>query len=340
MTENRSWDWLRSWEALLTFILIITIIINVQLSSNYLTVNNLINLFHLSIEKIIVALIMALIIINGEIDLSVGSVMGLAACTFAWAWREGASVEISIVIALGVGTLVGMINAFWVAVVGLPSLAVTLAGLIGYRGLARVLLEDQSITGFPQWFNDLGQKDLIGPFPASLLIFAVLFIVFAVVLHLSGFGRHVYIIGNNKEAARFSGIHVRRVKMILLSVSSLMSALAGILYVARLGAVRGDAGTGFELDIITIVLLGGISIFGGRGTLIGVGLSILVVLNIRNGMSLAQLSGDIQTSVVGTLLILSVLIPNLAQEALRTWNQRQLSHEERMQKEEEVRQSI
>lgn len=336
MWQNRNWDWLKTWEALLAAILVVVVIVNLQLSSNYLTIDNLVNVFHLSIEKVIVALTMTLIIINGEIDLSVGSVMGLAACTFAYLFREGYAAEVCILAALAAGLLCGIINGFWVALMGLPALAVTLAGLIGYRGLARVLLEDESIGKFPEWFNKMGQDQLIGPFPVSLILFFVLFVLFLVVLHFSGFGRYVFIIGNNKEAALYSGIKVRRVKMTLFILSSLAAALAGVLYAARLGSVRGDSGEGFELDIITIVLLGGVSIFGGKGTLVGVGLSILVVLNIRNGMSLAGFSGDIQTSVVGLLLVLSVLTPNLAQEVQYIWTRRKLL----MEQKEEARQGI
>jgi rhamnose transport system permease protein len=334
MTENRNMDWLRSWEALLAVILVIVVGVNISLSSNYLSMTNLTNLFQLSIEKAIIVLIMALIIINGEIDLSVGSVMGLAGCSMAYAFEQGVSMPLAIAIGLTSGTLAGIFNGIMVSVVGLPSLAVTLAGLIGYRGLARVFLEDRSITGFPEWFNSFGQDDLIGPFPISLVIFAGMLVIFLIVLQMTSFGRYVYIIGNNKEAARFSGLRVMRVKMILLSVSGLISALAGILYAARLGAVRGDAGNGFELDIITIVLLGGVSIFGGRGSMVGVALSILVVLNIRNGMSLAHLSGDVQTSVVGALLILSVLIPNLGQDARRIYQRAQFASQETVVKED------
>jgi len=329
----KGYSWLKTWEALLGVILIAVVLVNIQLSSNYLNVNNLVNVFHLSIEKIIIALIMALVIINGEIDLSVGSVLGMSACLFGWLFREGVAPEIAIVLCLLAGAAAGFFNGFWVAVLGLPSLAVTLAGLIAYRGLARVLLEDQSIGRFPAWFNELGQKPLIGAVPAALFIFFFLFIVYFILLHYSGFGRYVYIIGNNKEAALYSGIKVRRVKWTLFTLSGLMASLAGVLYASRLGAVRGDSGEGFELDIITIVLLGGVSIFGGKGTLVGVGLSILVVLNIRNGMSLSHLSGDIQTSVVGSLLILSVLIPNLAQSARQVWTRRQIALEESVREE-------
>jgi len=140
------------------------------------------------------------------------------------------------------------------------------------------------------------------------------------VLHFTAFGRYVYIIGNNRHAARYAGIKVRRTKMILFTMSGLVSSLSGLLLAARLGTVRANVAEEFELDIITMVLLGGVSIFGGTGTLIGVGLSILVVLNLRNGMSLANYSGNIQTSVVGVLLIASVLLPNLFRNA-RRWQQ-------------------
>jgi rhamnose transport system permease protein len=216
-------------------------------------------------------------------------------------------------VALGAGVLCGAFNGFWIAYVGLPSLAVTLAGLIGYRGVARILLEDRSIGDFPEWFNRLGQQGLIGPFPLALLLFVLLLILTVIVLQSSAFGRYIYVIGNNQSVATYSGVNVRRVKMVLFIASGFVSALAGLLLAARLGAVRGNTGDGFELDIVTMVLLGGVSIFGGSGTLTGVFLSILIILNLRNGMSLVNITGNTQTGVIGLLLILSVLLPNLAQ---------------------------
>ncbi len=147
------------------------------------------------------------------------------------------------------------------------------------------------------------------------MIFFVLFVVAAVVLHFSAFGRYVFVIGNSRDAARFSGVDVRRIKLLVYVMSGLTASLAGLLYVSRLGAVRASLAEGFELDIITMVLLGGVSIFGGSGSLIGVGLSILVVLSLRNGMSLSGVTGNTQTSIIGGVLILSVLIPNLLREA-------------------------
>lgn len=304
---------LRSWEGLLLAILVIVVALNTALAPSYLEVQNQINLFQLSIEKIIVALVMALIIINGEIDLSVASVMGLAAAMLASLYEAQVALPLAIVAALLTGALAGLINGVFVAYAGLPSLAVTLAGLIGYRGVARILIEDRSITGFPAWFNALGQQPLLGPLPLALIIFVALLALTAVVLHGSAFGRYVYVIGNSREVARYSGVDVRRVKLQLFVASGLAAALAGVLLAARLGAVRGNTGDGFELDIITMVLMGGVSIFGGSGSLGGVALAILIILNLRNGMALINLSGNIQTGVVGVLLILSVLMPNLLQ---------------------------
>ena len=310
-------DRLRSWEGLLLAILVAVILMNVLASPYYFGVGNIVNLFQLSIEKIIVALVMTLIIINAEIDLSVASVMGLAACVLAWLFQQGVPMPAAIGLALLSGLVAGLFNGFWIAYIGLPSLAVTLAGLIGYRGIARIFVEDRAIGGFPLWFNTMGQQALLGPLTVSIVIFLILFAVVAIILHGSAFGRLVYFIGNNAEAARYSGVRVKLVKMALFSASGVVAALAGILYAARLGSVRGDMATGFELDIITIVLLGGVSIFGGSGNIVGVGLSILVILNLRNGMGLASITGNTQTSVIGALLILSVLVPNIAQAIRR-----------------------
>ena len=304
---------IKSWEGLLLIILIVTVLANAALAPQFLTMQNQINLFQLSIEKIIVALAMTFIIINAEIDLSVASIMGLAACTFGVLVENGTPAGFAIVLCLMLGVLAGAFNALWIAYVQIPSLVVTLAMLIMYRGIARVLLEDRGINGFPQWFGDLGQKAFLGPFPLGLFIFLVLLIVLGLVLHRTGFGRLVYVIGTNAEVARFSGVRVARVKTILFILSGVISALAGLLYAARLASVRGDAATGFELDIITMVLLGGVSIFGGRGSIIGVLFSILIVLNLRNGMALMNITGHIQTAVIGVLLIMSVLGPNLAE---------------------------
>jgi rhamnose transport system permease protein len=303
---------LKSWEGFLLLSLLVIIGINTGMTPEFLTLGNQINLFQLSIEKIIVALVMTFIIINGEIDLSVGSMMGLSACAFGWMVKEqGVAAPAAIAISLGIGVLGGALNGWFITRVGLPSLVVTLATLIGFRGLARVLVEDRGLTDFPDWFDALGQQGLIGPLPFALVAFAVLFLILYIVLEHSGFGRKTQVIGTNREVAEFAGIDTDRHKMILFIASGAIAAFAGLLYAARVGAVRGDVANGFELDIITIVLLGGVSIFGGTGSLIGTLLAILIVLNIRNGMALLNITGHIQTGVIGLLLIASVIVPRL-----------------------------
>lgn len=301
---------LASWEGLLLAILAVIVIVNTTSVPGYLTLQNQVNLFVLSIEKVLVVLTIAFVIISGEIDLSMASVMGLSAIIVAYLWRLGVPVQVGIAVALLAGVLAGLNNGFWVAVVGLPSLVVTLAGLIGYRGLAYVLIEDRSIGSFPDWFVALGHP-ILGPFPLSLILFAVGLVAAVVILQYSGFGRLVYAVGSSPEVARFSGVRVRRIKVALFVASGFVSALAGVLIAARLTAVRGSTAEGFELDIITMVLLGGVSIFGGSGRMAGVILSILVILNLRNGIALAGFSGNVQTGVIGALLILSVLLPNV-----------------------------
>jgi rhamnose transport system permease protein len=302
---------LKTWEGGLLAIFSVTLALNASFAPEFLTVQNQINLFQLSIEKIIVALVMTLIIVNAEIDLSVASVMGLSAVVFAWLINLGWGGGSAALVCLAVGVLAGSVNAVLVAKVGIPSLVVTLAMMIGFRGFARVLVKDQSLGNFPAWVTDLGQKGLIGPLPLSMILFFALLVLLGVLLHRTGFGRQVVVIGTNAEVARFSGINVARVKALLFVMSAVISALAGVLYAARLGSVRGDSAWGFELDIITMVLLGGVSIFGGKGSMVGVFLSILIILNLRNGMALLSITGHVQTGVIGTLLIGSVLIPNL-----------------------------
>ncbi|MBZ9988179.1 ABC transporter permease [Mesorhizobium sp. BH1-1-5] len=302
---------IQGWELFLLTALVVIMATNSALSPDYLRVSNQINLLQLSIEKVIVALVMTFVIINGEIDLSVGSMMGLAACSFGWLFQSGVPASLAIVIVLFIGVAGGAFNALFVTRFGLPSLVVTLATLIGYRGLARVLVEDRGISGFPEWFNALGQQGLVGPVPFALIAFAILFAISWVILHRTGFGRKTYVIGTNRSVADFAGIDTARHKAMLFIASGTISAFAGLLYTARVGAVRGDIAFGFELDIITIVLLGGVSIFGGAGTLVGTLLSILIVLNLRNGMALMNITGHIQTGVIGVLLIASVLAPRI-----------------------------
>jgi rhamnose transport system permease protein len=179
-------------------------------------------------------------------------------------------------------------------------------------------VEDRFISGFPSSFESIGQAPFLGPAPFTVPLYVGLAVLALVLLHATGFGRYVYVIGNSRDVAVYSGVRVTRVKMAIFTMSGFMAGLAGVLIASRFGAVRGSTALGFELDIITIVLLGGVSIFGGSGTMVGVLLSTLLVLNLRNGMNLATINGNVQVGVIGLLLILSVLLPNLAAQ----WRER------------------
>jgi rhamnose transport system permease protein len=306
----RSWSRERSWEVLLALILLGTIAYNATQSDVYLDVDNFVNIFRLSIEKVIIAVAMTFVIVSGEIDLSVASVMAFSACTLAFAYEQGVPFWLAIVLALVVAAAAGLLQGLVIASTGISSLVVTLAGLIGFRGAARVLLEDRSIGDFPDWFGDVGRADFIGPMPFGLVLFFVLLVLGGILLHRSVVGRRLFVIGDNAEVARFSGIDVARTKVLLFTASAFVAGVAGVLFAARLGSVRANIGEGFELDIITMVLLGGVSIFGGSGTLLGVALAIGIVLNLRNGLGLANVESNTQTGVIGALLIASVLAQN------------------------------
>ena len=314
---------LRSWEGLLLICLLAVLAYNISRVPNFLTIGNQINLFQLGIEKAIVILAMTFVIISGEIDLSVASMMGLSAAITAAAFEAGVPLPVAILLALSVGVGFGLINGYFVAVVGLSSLAVTLAGYIGFRGLARLLVQDRSVGDFPTWFTNLGQRGLIGPVTLSIVIYFILAILAIIVLHFSGLGRLTYVIGNSAPVARYSGVSVVRTRMIIFAMSGLIAALAGVLMTARLGAVRASTAEGFELDIITVVLLGGVSIFGGVGSMVGVLLATYLVLNLRNGLVIAGVTGNTQTGIIGLLLILSVLLPNLAERVRERLRRRQ-----------------
>ncbi len=304
-----------SWEALLVLLLLIGVVIGSVLSPFFLSSFNLENaLPSNTMEIAIMALPMTLIIIAGEIDLSVASLLGLASVVLGLLWQSGHPLWLAIGAALLVGLVAGCLNGLLVTRLALPSLVVTIGTLALYRGLAYVVLGDQAVSNFPTSFTNLG-FGTIPPgteLPWSGLIFAILVVIFVVVLHVSHLGRQLYAMGNNKEAARFSGINVSRVKLMLFILSGVIAALAGVIFTARFSSARPDNALGFELYVVTVVLLGGVNIFGGRGSLLGVVLAIFIVAVLQDVFNLLNISGDIQSLAIGLLLVLSVLGPNLA----------------------------
>ncbi len=303
---------LRHWEALLLVLLAAFIVVGSALSPYFLTPSNFSDLTSNLMEKAIMALPLALIIIAGEIDLSVESMLGLAGALLGFTYALGWPLWIDIPLVLAVGAVGGLFNGLLVTRAGLPSLVVTLGTLALYRGLASVVLGPRSVSGWPDWFTSFGFSDVPGTvIPWPLVVFVVLVIAFAFVLHKTWIGRQIYAVGKNKEAAKYSGIDVARVKTLLFVLSGTLSALAGVILTARLSSARADNGQGFVLDVVTSVLLGGVNIFGGEGTIFGVVLAVFVIGALRNGLTLADISPDTQSVAVGTLLILSVAGPTI-----------------------------
>jgi rhamnose transport system permease protein len=257
---------------------------------------------------LLIALPMTLIIVTGEIDLSVASTVGLASVLTGTLHQAGMPFELAAIIALVAGAIGGAVNGFLITVVGLPSLAVTIGTLALYRGLAVGLLGTTAVTDFPEFWTDLAKDKIPGtPVPLVVLPFVVLAVVFAVILHFTPFGRGIYAIGLNDEAAIFSGVNVNRTKFVLFILSGTVAALAGIYYTLRYGSARGDNATGLELQVIAAVLLGGVSIFGGRGALHGVIAGVILIGVIASALRLANVTSDVINIITGVLLVLSVV---------------------------------
>lgn len=300
------------WEWLLVALTLAMIVVNTQLSPFFLEPNNLLRTSSDFMEIGIMMLPMVFIIITGNIDLSVASTLGLSASLLGFLHNAGWNIWVAAAIALLVGALCGLLNGVLIARLGLPSLVVTLGTFSFYRGLAYALLGDEAARGYPEAFTYLGQGRIGDTrVPFALVLFMALAAVFALVLHRTRFGRYLYAIGNNEAASRYSGAPVRRIKIGIYTLSGFMAALAGLILAARFGSTRPDIGTGLELAVITVVVLGGVSISGGTGTMLGAVLALLLIGITRFGMGLLNLQGQVQNIVIGLLLILSILLPNL-----------------------------
>ncbi|BAU31223.1 ribose/xylose/arabinose/galactoside ABC transporters, permease components [Microcella alkaliphila] len=257
---------------------------------------------------LLIALPMTLIIITEEIDLSVASVVALSSVTVGILTRDGAPFELAMVAGVLVGAVAGTINGFLVTVVGLPSLAVTIGSLAMFRGISVGLLGTQAVTDFPEEWTSLARSNIPGtPIPSIMIAFVILAIIFGVVLHATPFGRSLYAIGLNKEAAHFSGVNVGRTKFILFVASGTVSGFAGVYFTLLYGNARGENATGMELAVIAAVLLGGVSIFGGRGALHGVIAGVLLIGTIGSALRLAGVTADIINVITGVVLVLSVV---------------------------------
>lgn len=261
---------------------------------------------------LLIALPMTLIMITGEIDLSVGSMVGLSSVVTGVGIQAGMPFEAAALLALLIGVVGGAFNGFLVTVVGLPSLAVTIGTLALFRGLAVGLLGTTAVTDFPEAWTALAKAKIAGTtIPYIMVPFVILLVIFIVVLHFTPFGRGIYAIGLSKDAARFSGVHVERTKFILFVLAGLVSAFAGIYYTLRFGSARGDNATGLELQVIAAVVLGGVSVFGGRGKLYGVVAAALLIGALSSALRLANVTSDVINIITGVLLVASVVLASV-----------------------------
>ena len=265
-------------------------------------------------EKALIVLPMVLLIIAREIDLSVASILALTSVVYGVIIAIGAPLPLAILAALLAGAAAGAFNGALVTALRLPSLVVTLGTLAMFRGIGYIILGTASVNQFPDAFLNFGIYNIGDtPLPWTIVPFLLLAPVFAVVLQKTPTGRRIYAIGGNPDTARYSGVRMRRIQFSLFVVSGVVSAIAGIVFTARLANARANNAVGFELDIITIALLGGVSVFGGRGRLTGVLWALVLVATIRNVLGLSQIGGDAQGTVIGLLLIVSLFAGGTAE---------------------------
>ena len=311
-------DFALAWETILTLLLIAVFVVNTIASPYFLDVYNLSDATFNFSEKAIVALAMAMLILVREIDLSVAAIISLCSLAMGLSADAGVGTVGLIFIGLGVGVLCGAVNGALVTLVGLPSIVATIGTMSLFRGIAQVVLGDQAITKYPAALQSLGQGYVIKypPVPYSFALFLLLALAAWFVLHRTTFGRRLFAIGNNPIASRFSGLRVDRIRFTLFLLTGVASGLAAVLLTGRIGSTRPNIALGWELEIITMVVLGGVSIAGGSGSILGVVLAVFVLGFTTFGMSLVNVPGIVINVLLGLLLIISIAAPILIRRVL------------------------
>ncbi|GGX99868.1 ABC transporter permease [Massilia dura] len=302
---------LGKWETLLALLLLLVFIVNGALLPHFLDPYNLADgTFNFS-EKALIALPMALLIICREIDISVAGILALSSVAMGLAMNAGFPPASLLFVALATGIACGTLNGVLVTRFGLPAIVVTIGTVSLFRGLASVVLGDKAFTGYPQLMTDWGQGYFLDFIPREFVILLVFAAIFAFVLHATRWGRRIYAIGNNPIAARFSGIEVDRYRLVLFMLTGAMAGLAAFLLTGRIGSTRPNIAMGWELEAITMVILGGVSIAGGAGTIGGVMLAVLTLGTVTYGLSMANIPGIYMTIVIGLLLLVTIALPRL-----------------------------
>ncbi|WP_313528848.1 ABC transporter permease [Shinella sp.] len=309
--ESRGARLIKSWETLLVAVALAIFLVNSFASPYFLDPWNLSDATFNFTEKAMIAFAMALVIISGEIDLSVASIIALTSTVMGYAVQLGFDTPALVMIGLATGLLCGAFNGLLVTGLGLPSIVVTIGTMSLFRGLSFLILGDQAFTGYPASFSWFGQGYVWWVFSFEFCLFVVLAVIYGIVLHKTNFGRAVYAIGNNQTAALFSGVRVGRVKFVLFLLTGLMAAIASICLTARLGSTRPSIALGWELEVVTMVVLGGVNILGGSGTIPGVVLAALIMGMVTFGFGLLNVPGIVMSIFIGLLLISVIALPIL-----------------------------
>ncbi|WP_448950319.1 ABC transporter permease [Labrys neptuniae] len=314
-------DWLLRWETILIVLLAAVILVNALSSPYFLDLYNLSDMTQNFSEKAIIALGMALLILTREIDLSVAATVALASLAIGYGAQAGYGPAMLIAIGLGVGIVCGAFNGWLVTGFGLPSIVVTIGTMSLYRGIAQVVLGDQAITTYPEDYTNLAQTYLVQdpPLYLAFILFVALAVIFTVVVHFTPWGRMLYAIGNNPVAARFSGIPVNRIRFLLFVLTGLLAGLASALLTARIGSTRPNIALGWELEVVTMVVLGGISIAGGSGTMPGVVIAVFVLGLTTFGLTLINVPGIVIAVILGVLLVAAIALPIIVRRVLGLW---------------------
>lgn len=302
---------LKSWETLLLAVAIGIFVINSFASPYFLNVWNLSDATFNFTEKAMIAFAMALLIISGEIDLSVAAIIALASTMMGVVMEAGAGTPVIVLVGLATGLICGAFNGLLVTRLGLPSIVVTIGTMSFFRGLSYIILGDGAFRGYPADFAWFGQGYAFWVISVEFVIFAILAVFYTVLLHKTNFGRAIYAIGNNATAATFSGIRVERVKLTLFLLTGLMSGLAAVCLTSRLGSTRPSIATGMELEVVTMVVLGGINILGGSGSIPGVVIAAFIMGLVTFGLGLLNVPGIVMSIFIGGLLIGVIALPRL-----------------------------
>ncbi|MGE7931070.1 ABC transporter permease [Viridibacillus arvi] len=300
------------WEWLLVLILIGVMVLNTLLSPYFLNVTSLRDATMIFLDKSFIVFPMAFIMIMREIDISVGSTVALSSVMMATAYNVlGMPMEVAVIICLLVGALCGLVNGLLITKFPeLSAVIVTLATMILYRGIAYIILEDQASGNFPEWFGFFGWGYIFGV-PFILIVFVIIAVVFGLLLHKTSFGRRVFAIGHNDVASKFSGVNVNRTKLIVYTLAGVMAALTAVFLASRMGSTRPNIANGYELDVIAMAALGGISTAGGKGRLIGTVIAIFIIGYLQYGLGLINIPSQTLMIIIGTLLLFAVIVPKV-----------------------------